>query len=293
MYQLLDKRNSCPCCNKTYEKCVFSLSYKDNNIKSFLKSYYGYEISNFFSSLENYNYNLILCKNCNTIYQEYIPSIEFSIKLYNEIMIDEQTLQKKKKFSIKNFKEYFNELYAFENLLKKKSYDIKILEFGAGWGYWSRCAASMNFNIYAHELSQSKKNYIKNQNINILESLKNRNQNFDIIYSNQTFEHLNFPREIIIDLLKLLKPGGYIYLKFPNSYLFKYKIKKSNVIKKGPLQPLEHLNLFSKKSFEMMMKDFDTSIFNLDHYYDMSIQKIPRILKNYFSFKKILIKKNK
>ena len=47
------------------------------------------------------------------------------------------------------------------SLCQKKSKEIKILEFGSGWGFWSRLAKSLNYDIEAIEISGSRINFFK------------------------------------------------------------------------------------------------------------------------------------
>ena len=55
-------------------------------------------------------------------------------------------------------------MIAFENLFKKKSFNIKVLEFGAGWGFWSRLAQSLNFKVNVSEISTTRNKFLKDNN---------------------------------------------------------------------------------------------------------------------------------
>tara|TARA_Y100000590_G_C15613488_1_gene974800 strand:- start:401 stop:1276 length:876 start_codon:yes stop_codon:yes gene_type:complete len=289
---LLKKRESCPCCLKKDFRKLYSLLYGDQKMISFLEKYYGENIKNYIKTLKDYEYNLIECSNCKTIFQEYIPTDEFSFKLYEEIISLKKSFEKKRDLDLKNFNSSFNEIHALQSLIDKKSHDIKVLEFGGGWGYWSRFIKSLNYQVFVNELSVTRKKFLEDNSLKIIEDLENTKETFDIIYSDQTFEHLNYPKEILDLLYKKLNRNGLIFLKFPNSFNFKRKLKNNYVPNKDAVHPLEHINLFNLKSFKTMTKDLNLSILNIDKYYKFDFLKHLRILKNLAKFDKILLRKN-
>ena len=268
------------------------MPYDHERMVSFLLNYYGERIKIFLKDLKDQMYTLQKCIDCQTIFQEFIPTDEFSNKLYEEIISPNKSLKKKLNFPVTQFNTYFNEMIAFENLFKKKSFDIKVLEFGAGWGFWSRLAQSLNFKVNVSEISATRNKFLKDNNLKLINELDKTNDKFDLIYSDQTFEHLNYPKEIFNSLYKILNQSGFIFLKFPNSLFFKKKINKSYVPSKDAVHPLEHINLFTINSFKSIIKDLNMSVINFDKYYNFYLKKYPRMIINFFKFDKILIKKN-
>ncbi len=288
----LRKREICPCCFRKDFKNLFSLSYKDKKMIFFLENYYGKNIDEYLNKLNNFNYTLLECLNCGLIFQEYIPTDQFSFKLYEEIISLEKSFKKKQDLNLKNFNFFLNEIYALQTLIDKKNYDTKILEFGGGWGYWSRFIKSLNYQVFVNELSVTRKKFLVENSLEVIEDLNNTKETFDIIYSDQTFEHLNYPKETLDLLLKKLNKKGLIYLKFPDSSNFKGKLNKNYVPNKDAAHPLEHINVFSLKSFKKMIHNMDVSIINIDKYYKLDFLKYLRIFKNISKFDKILLQKN-
>jgi 2-polyprenyl-3-methyl-5-hydroxy-6-metoxy-1,4-benzoquinol methylase len=289
---LLTKRNNCPCCEGQNYKKIFSMPYDHKILKTFLYNYYKEKINSFYKNLKNEIYILNKCKDCSTIFQEYIPSEKFSYDLYEKLISQQESLGKKQTLRASNFRGNFDELLVFEKLTKKISSKIKILEFGSGWGYWSKLANSLNFDVTASELSNVRKEYIKSNGIKILNDLENTSEKFDIIYSDQVFEHINYPKKIFNLLYKTLNKGGYLFIKFPDSLMFQYKINKNFIPGKNQAHPLEHINLYFKNSFKYMIRDMNMSIINFDYYYNFNFKKILKIFRNYLKFDKILLKKN-
>ena len=101
------------------------------------------------------------------------------------------------------------------------------MEFGAGWGFWLNYLKKNNFNVTAFEISKSRIDFMKNKEINVISDLLSVKENFDFIFSEQTFEHISNPRDTLFNLSKILKYDGYIFLRFPSSFLFNLKLNKS------------------------------------------------------------------
>ena len=168
---ILQKRYECPCCDSKKLKKIFTMPYDHERMVSFLLNYYGERIKIFLKDLKDQMYTLQKCIDCQTIFQEFIPTDEFSNKLYEEIISPNKSLKKKLNFPVTQFNTYFNEMIAFENLLKKKSFDIKVLEFGAGWGFWSRLAQSLNFKVNVSEISATRNKFLKDNNLKLINEL--------------------------------------------------------------------------------------------------------------------------
>lgn len=288
----LIERTHCPSCNNDNLKELFSLNYTNQKIIDFLEKFYGKDKMYFFKNIENEKYILSECNQCEMIFQKFIPDKEFGIELYENIINQDQSFKKKDSLMLKNFKEYFNDAIMIENLLEKRNKDIKILDFGAGWGFWSKFIKACNFKVEVCEISKKRIHHIKKSGILVHENIETIDTKFDFIYSNQTIEHLTAPGEIIHSLSKLLKKNGYIYLKFPNTKFFKRKINIKYQPKKDPAHPLEHINLFTKNSFRCLINNTNLEISNDLDKYEIK-RNIFRYIINLLQFKRILLKNAK
>ena len=104
---------------------------------------------------------------------------------------------KKKVFNKKKInKKVFEKIYNHEFLLIKKYFNnkkkIKVLEIGAGWGFWS-LQANKKFDVSSVEISKTRRMFIKKNKIKVYSSVKNLKGKFHFIFSDQTFEHLTNP----------------------------------------------------------------------------------------------------
>ena len=255
----------------------------------FLDTYYKGQIKK--SKLEGFYYRLIQCKFCGLIFQEQIPDENFSEELYENIIDKKDSSLKKENFEKKYYKKLVYEMGLLKGIFKNRFKQISILEFGAGWGFWSNHLRDNHFNVSAFEVSESRIENLKKKNINVISNIDSINQKFDFIYSEETFEHIPNPRETLIKLSKILNKNGFILLRFPSSFLFKLKLSKNYKPKKDCAHPLEHINSFNKKSFISMVKNTNLEIIDLKSKFNFSLKNFLKDIKNFAYFNSVLIKK--
>ena len=281
----------CKICNQN-GKSIYCKSFNDEIFKFFFTTYYGEsKYKNFKNKLKAFSYELLKCEDCKFVWQKNIPNKEFSIDLYENIIDSKQSLKKSKiKFQNQknnNNKEINNIVYNFN---QKK---INILDFGAGWGHWLMSGPNSFYDSYAFEMSPSRIFFLKSNGINVL-NFDNINLYVDFFHyirMDQVLEHLDEPNDALKIIKKLGKKNCIFYISVPDGTEL---IEKENIssIKKGPVQPLEHLNCFSKHSLkkflnihgfrplnlkEIIMMNFKD--FKLDI---MSLKFFIKDIKNYF-----------
>ena len=282
-------RNSCPVCEGTKLKKIFSIPYNSKKMISFLETYYKGLVPIY--KLDGFEYKLIECQNCSLIYQEQIPDKKFSQELYENYIDKEDSLLKKSNYEQKYYKKLHYEINLIKGVLKKKNEEISILDYGAGWGFWLKFFKKNNFNVYAYEVSETRINFLKKNDIQLISDITNIDVKFDFIYSEETFEHITNPKETLINLSKILKVGGFIMLRFPSSFLFKYKLNDNYKPTTDCAHPLEHINLLKRKSFKKMIIDSNLEIIDLKSKFNFSIKNFLKDIKNILYFDSILIKK--
>ena len=67
-----------------------------------------------------------------------------------------------------------------------------------------------NYNISAFEISEKRINFMRKNNIKVIDELDNFKDKFDLIYSEETFEHISKPKETPIPLM-FFKPIMVLY----------------------------------------------------------------------------------
>ena len=132
-----------------------------------------------------------------------------------------------------------------------------LLDYGMGWGDWCHMAQSFGFKVHGTELSQERIEYA--QSIGLPASLPGNLPPgpYDFIYLEQVLEHLPDPHAVIARLTMLLKPGGYIHIGVPNGATVASNAGNlPRLLKKGPAQPLEHINIFTHASLCRFLASF-------------------------------------
>ena len=280
----LIERDHCPICKTSEILSIYRLSYQDTKIKSFFEYYYKKKLN--LDLIAQYDYNLLECQNCKFIFQQFIPDEFFSEELYENIISAQDSLKKKQDNITNISKKYHNELSLLKNIFKNKK--INILEFGAGWGFWSLEAKKFGFDVSCFELSKKRIDYMKSKGLNVVNSIKNDSKKYDLIYSDQTFEHINDPMETLKLLDESLNSGGYILLNFPSSFRFKSKVKQNYVPTKDEAHPLEHLNLFNRSSVNHLIKETNLKLINFKSF---NLRSFYKDIKNLIYFDTVLLKK--
>ena len=273
----------CKICNQNGES-IYSKSFNDEVLKLFFINYYGEsKYKNFKNKLKATNYELLECKNCKFVWQKNIPNKNFSIDLYENIIDNEDSL-KKSKIKYHNQKNRNNKEISkiIRNFNKEK---INILDFGAGWGHWLMSGSTSFYDSYAFELSPSRKSFLKSNGINVLnfDNLNLYENFFHYIRLDQVLEHLDEPIDAIKMIKKLGKKNCIFYISVPDGTNI---IEKKNTlyIKKGPVQPLEHLNCFSKYSLKFFLSKYGFRPLNLKEIFIMNIQDFKFDMINLKSF---------
>ncbi len=291
----------CKICDKS-GKSIHSENYNSESLKIFFTNYYGEKkYQNFKSKIENANYELLKCDDCNFIWQKYTPNKNLSIDLYENIIDNDESLKKSKlKFSNQK-KSYFKEIKKIINHFNKET--INILDFGAGWGHWLMSGSGLNYKPFAFELSPTRIKFLISNEINIINFDKiNTYENFfHYIRLDQVLEHLDEPGEILKMIKRLGKKDCIFFISVPDGASI-IKKEKVSVINKGPIQPMEHLNCFSKKSLERILENNGFRPLRLDEIILMnlkdfnlnlvSLKSFVLDIKNYFFSTSIKFKLN-
>ena len=284
---MLLERKICPICNSKNLK-ILENKVDDHTIIKFLENYYKKKLPDEISN--NYKYKILNCKKCTLKFQKFVCDEKTSLLLYEELINRDDSFNKKKNLSFKDFQEYINDMNLISSLNKKKSKDIKILEFGSGWGFWSRLAKSLNYNIEGIEISESRINFSKDFKINTFNQI-DLNKEYDFIYSNQVFEHLTFPELEFSKLVKVLKRNSYLLIKVPSSFLHEEKEMIKKYAYKNVLFPLEHINLYNKKVFKFLAKKYDLNLCNYNVLKTRNFYGFNLFLRNLVSNSFVLFKK--
>lgn len=124
-----------------------------------------------------------------------------------------------------------------------------MLEFGAGWGFWSRMAKAYGYEVYGFDTSEPRATYARSQGVEYYTSLDEiADESFDFLFSDQVFEHITDPVDALRRVARALRPGGIARIAVPNASGAASLLKKSSGRPLKELRPLEHINGFTYTS---------------------------------------------
>lgn len=242
----------CKICSK-FGKTILEISFDDIRILNFFTSEYNKKITNLLKKkIGKKKFILEKCKDCQFIWQRNVPKNKFLYDIYEKIIDPKESLQKSQKILNKQIKFFSSEIIFFQNFLKKN--DLNILDFGAGWGNWLLSIKNKCPNVFAVEFSNKRKKYLKEKNIKIINNLNKTNHKnfFHVVKLEQVLEHLTDMKLVILNIKRIMKKNGILSIGVPDGYM---EIDRDIIeIKKGPIQPLEHLNCFNNKSLKLFLR---------------------------------------
>lgn len=122
-------------------------------------------------------------------------------------------------------------------------------------GLWARIARQLGCQSYGLDLSPSRMSYAREHGIAIVEDHDIKGRQFHFINTEQVMEHVAHPRDVAERLAGPLAPGGILKVSVPAAEHAK-RLRQGRL--KGtrevlmPVQPLEHVNTFTKGSLEQL-----------------------------------------
>lgn len=231
---------------------LISVPFVDNRVWQFIESYYNKRVPK--EIFEGINYTILKCKSCGMLYQEYILSEENMFLLYESWISAEESLNKKKYADSNLFARYSSEILRIFNFINKKPHEIRVLEYGMGWGYWLRLAQAFGLNVTGVELSKERVAFALERGLEVISDITLESSgSYDYIYSNQVFEHLEFPQTTLSKLSRLISKDGIINISVPVGNAIEKRLKGAGWrARKDALHALEHINCFNYSSLKKM-----------------------------------------
>lgn len=212
----------------------------------------------------------------------------------------------------KYVEEEFGRRLSARSILKKlgkfKKHGNKLLDIGCCTGFLLDEAKNMGWDTFGVELSAWASRYAAEKfNLKIynmpLEKAAFPNEYFDIVIMQDTIEHLHHPRQMLLEINRILKTNGMLYINTPDIESFISKILKA---KWWGINQF-HLYYFSKKSlseilnlsgFFVLKYDAYTRIFTLNYWserfkhYNSIIYRVLKLVTRIRIFKRSFLRVN-
>ncbi len=241
------QRDRCPLCGSSSNRLLCDIPYSDQRLANFVEQFYRGRVA--LQTLQSASYRVVLCEECDFIYQDSILDEKGMQTLYEDWVDHEQSLQRKQTANSQRYRQYAGQVQALVGLLNQRPDQSRILDFGMGWGYWSRMAQAYGFDVVGFELSNQRREYARQMGVKVIDTLPASVADFDCVYANQVFEHLPDPLQTLVDLCQQLKPGGIVCLRVPDGRGVAARLEQRGWSPElEAVHPLEHINCFTRKT---------------------------------------------
>jgi SAM-dependent methyltransferase len=240
-------RPHCEVCGSTQTQTLLTRSFADDTIWNFLAHYYEGRIEK--DVLADAVYDIVECQVCGFIWQSYILSDDWMGTLY-ETWIDSQgSLSKKRDTRISSGYTRQAELIG-RFFPGRASGDIRVLDFGMGWGYWCMAARKCGYQTLGLDISETRVQFAHEQGIDAVTQLSElKDARFDFINADQVFEHIPEPLETLQSLVQHLNRGGIVRIAVPDGRGIRQELAQPGwQASKNAIHPLEHINCFYHQS---------------------------------------------
>lgn len=202
-------------------------------------------------------YGIVKCSNCGLVYRNSMEPRGKNIDYYTKEYYPQEFSEGWGKSRISLYQGYFP---YFEKYRKVN----RILDVGAGHGFFLKAAKEKGFEPYGVELSNTAALFCKRKfGIELLEGdimeAHFADNFFDIITFWNVLDHLDDPKEALRKALELLRPGGAIFIRSPNA-TFHVNAQKTGesiaLFKKIKVEVpyVFHLYSFNKKTITKYLK---------------------------------------
>jgi ubiquinone/menaquinone biosynthesis C-methylase UbiE len=161
-------------------------------------------------------YTLVRCRRCRLIYvnpqpterdlwqhyQEYLPSSPQEIQKWGQMMLP--VIRTSARLILDHFG-------------KERG---RLLDVGCGYGFFLSQMRSLGFEVQGIDISETALTYAREQMDLIVSNHKIqefKDQSFDILTAFYVIEHVPDPRNMLKEFYRVLKPGGFLLLRWPHT----------------------------------------------------------------------------
>ncbi len=245
------ERERCPACGGGDIADHLCLPFGEGQVWAFLERYYEGRVSK--EALGSGLYVLCGCRTCGLHFQRYALDAEGMDYLYETAVSPEASLAKREQAGPDYFAGLVRNAKQVAALTPSaRARDVRVLDFGMGWGHWAAAAKALGHSVYGAEISPRRIAFAASLGVPTVDLGALAPASLDYIHAEQVFEHLATPNEILAALVRLLRPGGVIRLTVPDGEVTSAKLRAGWRVAKDELHPLEHLNAYTRRSLDGM-----------------------------------------
>jgi SAM-dependent methyltransferase len=245
-------RPECPCCGAAEARQLVSESYSDEPMVRYLAQQYEGRADS--ESLAGYAYQLVRCLQCGLVYQQVVPGDSLLSRLYEEWIPPTERERLHRQRPLDEYRYLAEQVQYVVRHFDRDPYDVRMLDFGMGWGEWAAMAQAFGCQVAGAELSAVRLQYARSIGIRVVSWEQIAEEGFDFINTEQVFEHLVDPLAVLKYLARSLRSKGVIRISVPDAK------RALQLLNRGTefadlsandvmtVAPLEHINCFEHAS---------------------------------------------
>lgn len=251
---MMVERPRCPACDTPPSHPLVEVPFEAPAMRNYLATYYGGRVDA--SMLTGGAYRLERCAACGLGWQRWVLDDAGMNALYGTWIASDTSSKKRKIASLPV--QYARHFARLLRIFPDPSSTL-LLDYGMGWGEWCHMAQSFGFNVHGVELSTERVDAARAKGIAASLPKDMPAGPYDFLYLEQVLEHVPNPRELLENLIGKLRPGGYVHIGVPDGAALLKGATASRVLRKGPAQPLEHINVFTNASLKSLLRSLGCS----------------------------------
>jgi 2-polyprenyl-3-methyl-5-hydroxy-6-metoxy-1,4-benzoquinol methylase len=192
------------------------------------------------------NFQILMCRECRSLYTSHLPAVEEAENYdnyYNSQNLDVPDFVHQRLGEI---------IESFSNYRDNN----RLLDFGAGAGTILKVAREKNWQAFGVEVSEPAVEYARKLGFDVFHGEINEanypDNYFDVVTASEVLEHLENPLEVLKEIARILRPGGLLWATTPHASGLSYRLIG---LKWSVIAPPEHLQLYSRKAAFKMLRD--------------------------------------
>lgn len=195
---------------------------------------------------------MVQCPSCQFIYLNPRPTLESLHQFYQEYLPDEEA-------SIESWRRMMKPVFKrAKGLIQRLRSEGRLLDVGCGFGFFLAEMKNCGWEVLGIEIAHQAIRYAREVlKLNILSQPLERagfpDQYFHVITGFYVIEHLPDPMNFLKECFRILKPGGFILLRYPHTTPIKNLLQVLGIQNRLYDLPA-HLNDFSPRMIQRCLK---------------------------------------
>jgi|GEM_PF-271961 len=267
----LKTRACCPACLSSSLSVVYQEPYTGPGMQAYLARHYEGHASR---TAEAGAYTLARCGHCGLVFQQQVPDDALLGEIYNDWVPGTELEREHRNYSLDEYRYLAEQVQFIIQYFGLPPSEIDALDFGFGWAHWSKMAMGFGCNVWGVELSEERARHGRSVGLRVVGLADLPPRRFRFINTEQVFEHLTEPRQVLEKLRDALSGDGVIKISVPDAAAALKKISQGknfgalSAADQMPIAPLEHINAFSHESLvafgkELGLKPLRPSLYRL------------------------------